>query len=241
MLYQKLGIQPSDVVSFIGGGGKTSSIFRIADELIETHHTVIITTTTKMALPTIDDKYQLTIPLTYSHIQENLNKSYYSFVAHKYNDYKITGVNDKLLGQLTSICDVMLIEADGAYRLPLKIPNDTEPVIPSFCNKLVILLGISAIGQTLEQSCFRYTQLQHNFPYNSHDTITASIMADIATSHDGLLKNTQGLTPIYIINQVETATQLHAARIVANLIKARCNSTVLITAVQNRLQDIFII
>src|SRR5258707_11730594 len=47
-LLQALQITSQDIVAFVGGGGKTSAMFRLAEELVEQGEAVITTTTTRI-------------------------------------------------------------------------------------------------------------------------------------------------------------------------------------------------
>lgn len=47
-LSHALRIQPKDVVAFVGGGGKTTAMFRLADELVIQGRRVVTTTTTRI-------------------------------------------------------------------------------------------------------------------------------------------------------------------------------------------------
>ena len=47
-IHTSLRIQPHDIVAFAGAGGKTSAMFRLADELVAQGKRVIITTTTRL-------------------------------------------------------------------------------------------------------------------------------------------------------------------------------------------------
>lgn len=52
-LYEGLEIDLNKkyVISFVGGGGKTTSIYKLADELTRKGKRVIVTTTTHMQMP----------------------------------------------------------------------------------------------------------------------------------------------------------------------------------------------
>src|SRR3972149_2776710 len=50
-----LQAQKSRVITFVGAGGKTTSMFRLARELAEAGRTVVVTTTTRI-LPPRDDQ-----------------------------------------------------------------------------------------------------------------------------------------------------------------------------------------
>ena len=51
MLREALNLKKGDLVVFVGAGGKTSAMNRLAKELVDSGDTVIITTTTKIFLP----------------------------------------------------------------------------------------------------------------------------------------------------------------------------------------------
>lgn len=50
---------------------------------------------------------------------------------------KIGCLSEEKLEELRGLSDVLLIEADGAKRLPLKVPEEWEPVIPELVDLLI--------------------------------------------------------------------------------------------------------
>lgn len=67
---------------------------------------------------------------------------------------------DKLSGagtpeELRRAADVVLVEADGAKRLPLKAPAEYEPVIPSCTDAVAAVAGMDAVGQAVGAVCHR--------------------------------------------------------------------------------------
>src|ERR1043166_7206335 len=51
-IHAALGVQPGEVVSLIGAGGKTTTLYRLASELREDGKKILLTTTTKIFKPT---------------------------------------------------------------------------------------------------------------------------------------------------------------------------------------------
>ena len=49
----------------------------------------------------------------------------------------------------------VLIEADGSRRLPVKVPGEAEPVFPEETTHVVYVYGMSALGRSLGEVCFR--------------------------------------------------------------------------------------
>ena len=127
----KLDTDRYPVIAVVGGGGKTSLIYRLSEELHDLGKKVIISTTTHMA-------QDPTLPFAEADQREaveSLLEKYRFAVAAKVE--KETGKwcspGEEALKKLTGLCDVMLIEADGAKRKPLKVPADWEPVDSFLC------------------------------------------------------------------------------------------------------------
>jgi probable selenium-dependent hydroxylase accessory protein YqeC len=68
---------------------------------------------------------------------------------------KIAGLVEEQVYELTQIADIVLVEADGSKRLPLKVPADHEPVIPNGTDRIILVAGLSGIGTRLSMSCHR--------------------------------------------------------------------------------------
>lgn len=134
-----LGIeQKHRTIAVVGGGGKTTLIFTLADAFANMGKRVCITTTTKM----------MAVPNTTHYTQ--LGSSY------EKDPQKITALPEEKYRELRSLYDIVLVEADGAKRLPIKAPGLQEPVIPSDADLVIGILGASAIGKPLSETCFRF-------------------------------------------------------------------------------------
>ena len=57
--------------------------------------------------------------------------------------------------QAMKLSDLVLIEADGSKCLPCKVPADHEPVLLPESDIVVAVLGLSALGRSLKECCFR--------------------------------------------------------------------------------------
>ena len=61
----------------------------------------------------------------------------------------------KKLEELKELCDVMLVEADGAKHHPVKVPAEWEPVIPACADLVISVIGLDCLGQPISQSAYR--------------------------------------------------------------------------------------
>ena len=102
----------------------------------------------------------------------------------------------------------IIYEADGSRRHPIKTPADYEPVILPDTDMIIVTMGLSAIGQTLETACHRYELL--NMPPDT--IITESLAAEI-------IKNGYGnyaIPTFYQFNQADTPEQIISGKLLGS-------------------------
>jgi molybdenum cofactor cytidylyltransferase len=210
-LREALRVQRGDVVAFVGAGGKTSALFRLADELRADGWRVLATTTTRVAR---HEAYRapfaarLTDDVTPKDIQGWLNDYGFVFLSSKSGAQhdKIAGLHpDLITGLIDSVnSDVLLVEADGARRLPFKAPKDHEPVIPGDASLVVPVAGIDALGQPLdEQHVYNATRIQERYGYPDGHVLIPPWMASVVRDEElGLRGIPSGARVVALLNKV---------------------------------------
>ena len=174
-------------IAVVGGGGKTSLIFRLTEELKESGKKVIVTTTTHMASE--PDR-----PYAEAGDWEKLKFNIDNF------GYTVTAVVDaqkgktaappqKILDKLQENCDVLLIEADGAKRLPLKVPETWEPVIPDWTDLVIGVMGLDSLGRSIQETAHRPWNVAAFLGKREEDFVEPDDLMKIAVSEAGLRKN----------------------------------------------------
>ena len=147
-----LNLHQKQIIAFVGAGGKTTSIHHLAKELASLGKRVIITTTTHMFLPSdygvLKEDKDLLLSM--------LNLSGIAVVGTPCGNGKMTKVSDSFYEWLKTVSDYILVEADGSKRLPIKVPDKHEPVIPKDTNLLVIVTGLSCLSRPLLEYCHRW-------------------------------------------------------------------------------------
>jgi probable selenium-dependent hydroxylase accessory protein YqeC len=63
---------------------------------------------------------------------------------------KVKGLHPSWFPALKSAWDVVLVEADGSRRLPLKAPGDHEPVLPPGTDLVVGVVGLDGLGRPMD-------------------------------------------------------------------------------------------
>jgi len=152
------------VISVIGSGGKTSLIELLARECVRDNRKVLITTTTKMASPRIHQYYGVdTFSLDTDTVTTQGSCTLWGYTRNN----KLTPVSPKILEQAVMLFDMVLIEADGANRMPLKLHRPDEPVIHPATTATVQVFGASAIGKPPLEVIHRFEESE-----DSSDTVT---------------------------------------------------------------------
>ncbi len=139
------------VLAAVGGGGKTAALHQLAGELAARGKKVLLTTTTHMMMP--DPPGLLTGDP--GQIAEQLVVRRLAWLGQPASDSKMKGAPEALYQAMCALADVVLVEADGSRQLPLKLPASHEPVIPDNATHVLVLAGLSALGQLVQTVCHR--------------------------------------------------------------------------------------
>ncbi len=161
-LREAFGIKPGEVISLVGGGGKTTLMFALAHELAG-EGSVITTTTTRILEPSPADTPLLLIETDEDKVVklvlEKIDSNRHLTVGSKrLASGKLSGISPELVVRIAGLEGIfsVIVEADGAAQRPLKAPNATEPVFPANTSLVIPVVGIDAVGCLLtEEKVFR--------------------------------------------------------------------------------------
>lgn len=180
------------VTAIIGGGGKTTLLYRLAREL-SSQGTVIVTTTTHIFLPE-------EVPFS----QTAACPAPILCVGTPCENGKLTAPRQSI-AQLARCADYVLVEADGAKRLPIKAHAAHEPVIPAEANQVICVVGASGLNG-------RITEVVHRPEIFAARTGETALATPEAVAK---LLLTEGLHTRVFINQVDTPERERSARALA--------------------------
>ncbi|MDL2311146.1 putative selenium-dependent hydroxylase accessory protein YqeC, partial [Peptostreptococcaceae bacterium OttesenSCG-928-C18] len=144
MLSKLLKLEEKDILSLVGSGGKTITMYRLGRELNK--NKVLLTTSTKIGKIEIDNVITLE---KFSDIEKMKISNEVYVSGNTINNNKFTGITNEQLEEVKDKFDYIIIEADGSKRLPLKGWRDKEPVILNSSNKTLGIIPFDLYGKKL--------------------------------------------------------------------------------------------
>ena len=135
--------------AFVGAGGKTTLIHEQAAQFRAEGKRVFVTTSTHMFMEpdtVLSDDPEV--------ILGELNRTGYVMAGIPEGE-KIRSLSPGTYKKVCAHADVVLIEADGSNRKPIKFPNSTEPVLYENVEEIVVVCGLQALGSPLMEAAHR--------------------------------------------------------------------------------------
>jgi molybdenum cofactor cytidylyltransferase len=243
LLHQALNVKASDVISFVGAGGKTTAALRLMEELAGIQKSAVFTTTTKILEPIPRENEYLLLAEeeeALAQVRELLTRYSKVFLAKSRleevdltalgesdNDYpmrltKLEGVPPSLVDRLAQRLSetVILVEADGARHCALKAPATYEPLVPASTTILVPMADLTILGKPLIEKHVHRPELVAGLTGTAvGEPVTAQTIATVLSHPQGGLKGLpEQARVIPILNQMAEDRPLDEAREIARLV-----------------------
>lgn len=183
-LFSLLGLYDSHIITFVGGGGKTSLMNILGEESAKNGTPTLLTTTTHIMKPDflpsasyIEEENFTSLIKTLTTVL--LQQEYPPLIALGIPE-KIIGNKIKWKGTSETFCKKVaalssgnsenplriFCEGDGSKRLPVKLPKENEPVFFPETDTVIGVVGLSCLGKPTEKTLFRYELLDKIFSGN---------------------------------------------------------------------------
>jgi len=185
----------SELISVVGAGGKTSTMFRLAQELKALGKKVLATTTTNIALSETSQADHLVLDSSkniccLSGVKPGTIVCLGSGMLD--NKGKLTGIDREFIDEIYQkhLFDYIVVEADGSKRRPIKAPAHYEPVIPRETTRVVGLIGLDALGKSITEDYVHRPNLFCSITGKKMgDIIDRKCLTDLILSGNGLFKD----------------------------------------------------
>jgi probable selenium-dependent hydroxylase accessory protein YqeC len=169
------------ITALIGGGGKTSTMYALAEELREKGSVIVCTSTHILRPP----QYPY-LP----RLAEQLNKG--EVVSTGTIDGSKLSTPEQPFSELIRYADYVLVEADGSRQLPLKAHASHEPVIPSVTNTVLVVIGIDGFGMPIQEAAHRPELFAGICGASVDDIVTEEMVRTVLSTYprfDGVVIN----------------------------------------------------
>ncbi|GAU77100.1 selenium cofactor biosynthesis protein YqeC [Fusibacter sp. 3D3] len=224
------------VVSVVGAGGKTSLIYYLVNAL-KSEFKILVTTTTMMFKPTCELDhliYQGELPahalleklatletLTVAELSATSkpvtglfqNEVGEGFDIDESPVIKLKGVSETLVDQIAaaSLYDLILVEADGSRRRPLKAYGPHEPVLPQCSDVTIAVMGLKGLNVPIsEESVHRLDHFLKLTGKKQGEMLQIEDLVALFSGETGFLKAVpKGCDVIAFLNQADCATLPH--------------------------------
>jgi len=203
------------ILSMVGAGGKTTALFQLAQQLQSLgYKQILVSATSHLGL------WQ--IPLADQHlIAENtvalkdFPKEGVTLITGSVDGERTRPVSETTLNWLREVSNnqkiPLLIEADGSRQKPLKAPAEHEPPIPTFTEQVLLITGLGALGQPLDETTVHRAEIFSQLTgLEFGQPITPRAVTHLLSHPSGGLKNIPtGARRIALLNQADTP-ELHS-------------------------------
>ena len=202
-------------INFVGGGGKTALILRLAEEFSRSVQ-VIYTTTTRihpphprngLAIISSDDIGLLRLILQRAGRDRSDHVRTFVVTRPAMTPDLLKGVEPDFGRFLDrDLFPVLLNEADGARGMSLKMPREGEPVLMEDSEYLVPVLGLDCVNKPLgPATLFRWEMAAGRYSLKEGETLTPKLTAQILLHPEGVCKGwREGMAVIPFINKVDS-------------------------------------
>ncbi len=227
VLSDLLDLPPRPLISIVGAGGKTTTMYTLASELAQHGNRVITTTTTNIYFPKQGETDTLIVATETSLLLKMVNAAWkqhhrVTVAGRAIGAGKIAGLQPDQPYELLmkSGADVVIVEADGARHKMIKAPAEHEPVVPPQTNVALLMMSAEAINQPLSgEIAHRPERVAAVLGINQGDILTPSLVARLMMSEEGGVKNIPEMAKVYVLITHVMEERRDEVRQVAELVR----------------------
>lgn len=217
-LYEAFDLAANRCIFLIGGGGKTTLMFRLAHFLADTKSRVLTTTSTKIIRPTPSESSQVIVEASIPALLQRISKAggAHTTIAKSSLGPKLCGFSAEELDtiQQATSTDYLIVEADGAAGRSLKAHLSYEPVVSTQADMVIVLIGVDCVGRPLnETTVHRAARFSELLSLPLQTPITCRDVARIVFHPEGYLREVGRQTKVIcFLSKAVTESQRVTAR-----------------------------
>lgn len=190
--------KPGQIVSLVGGGGKSTLMYFLASECARKGKKVLVSTTTHIWRPDAGHYAR-----TAAEAEALWAQGKFAVVGTPAEQGKLRMPEEALLEELMEKADVTFLESDGAKHHPCKVPKVNEPVLHPKSSLVIGVFGLSAVGRPLKEVCFRTGEAMELLGVEEDHILTEEDAAELLSSPMGTRKDAGDRHYCVVLNQCD--------------------------------------
>lgn len=210
------------VVAIVGGGGKTSLLFRLGREARERGRSAVLTGTTRFTTPPpLSDGIER-IVWHAADAAERLERSIALgevAIVHDGSERQArwAPLDPETVDAIATThgLGLLAVEADGSKMRPFKAPAEHEPVIPRSATHVAAVVGVQVLNAPLvDANVHRAEQIRSIV--GDEERVTAEVVARVMADERGARKAIGDRAFSVIVNQadIDPSSALHLAEVI---------------------------
>lgn len=204
-----LGNRMEPRIAAVGAGGKTSLLKQLLIEYKEQNAEPVLVTTTHMKKEAVP---YFTTEDSIVKILEVCNREGMVIAGLDAGGGRIKSLSEPVMEKIWELPVPVLVEADGARMLPVKVPGEQEPVIPKKIRIVLSVYGLDAVGQRIKDCCFRPELTKELLGKDEEEILTEEDLALLAVSESGGKKKVlPGMDYYIVLNKADDEKRLEMA------------------------------
>jgi probable selenium-dependent hydroxylase accessory protein YqeC len=210
-----------ELISLVGAGGKTTTMFALAQALKSLHKRVLVTTTTNIFYPEEDECDAVIVHgEPEAGMFRAISGGSVTVLGGKVvNERKLAGVDKEFIEKLhqEELFDSILVECDGSKRKPIKAAAHYEPVVPDNTTRTIGVIGLDAVGQPIDEEHVHRAEIFADVVGRRlGELLDAPAVVELIVSPQGLFKGVPESSPRYVLlNKADNGKRRDCAAAIA--------------------------
>lgn len=214
-LIEALGLEDPTLITLIGGGGKTTTLFRLGEELVCKNQPIVITTTTSIFMPK-PSTYDVSIITkdiyeAKEKVKENQDKKRILLGREIITGNKLKGFTPSEIDEIyiDNKDRWFLVEGDGSNGRSLKIPDTHEPQVPSLSSVTIILIGADILGKKINIDNVHRHHLINEIIQKCENIVDKKLILDLVFHPLGITKGIPNTSNrVILFNKIRSSGKL---------------------------------
>jgi len=225
-LTEALGVGGQEVVAFVGGGGKTTAMYRLCREAAARGRRAVATGSARFTLqpgvtaPLLVDADEARLLAAVQELLTGGEPWVVASTGHASKE-RLLPLSPETIAALAEMAALVAVEADGSAMRPFKAPAEHEPVVPAVATLVVAVVGADVFGRRLDAGAVhRPERVAALTGAALGESVTPALVAAALAHADGGRKGVPAGARFCVLLNKVTPGRLARARETAALLRA---------------------